>query len=451
VSTGCPHAALHRRDPHPDPYAVYARMRADHGPVIPVELEPGVHGWLVTDYSTLISWSRDTTVFTHDARLWRDFTEGRVHPDSPLLPMMAPRANALFVDGTEHQRYRRAITDSLGAVSTARLCRITGMYADRLIDEFCGRGGADVLNEYARMLPLLVMNDLFGFDEDQGLRFVTAMRNLWLGVDAEKSNADAERALSEVVSDKHRAPGDDLTSRLIQHRAGLSDEEVIMQLLLVVAAANEPTSNLINAAVRSALADPAVTGGDAVSLSDAALNDLVDQVLWEDPPITNYPAIYPRVDIPLGDGRVIEAGSPILLGFAAANHFFLQDNAEQMAESSNRAHVAWGAGPHRCPARDEATSIAIIATRTLLARLPGLRLAVPPEELRWHLTGLSWIPVELPVLFSPQSPLLPMPVEGTPWRPSDSPLETSERKQPTSGTSPLSSLSNFLVRLLRGS
>ncbi|MFD3687140.1 cytochrome P450 [Nocardiopsis sp. NPDC058631] len=430
---------------------MYARMRAEHGPVVPVELEPGVHGWLVTDYSTLISWSRDTTAFTHDARLWRDFAEGRVHPDSPLLPMMAPRPNALFVDGTEHQRYRRAITDSLGAVSADHLGRITARYADRLIDEFCERGHADALNEYARMLPLLVMNDLFGFDQDQGLRFVTAMRNLWLGVDAEKSNAEAERALSEVVSDKHRAPGDDVTSRLIRHRAGLSDEEVIMQLLLVVAAANEPTSNLINAAVRAVLADPAVTGGNAVSLSDAALGELVDRVLWEDPPITNYPAIYPRVDIPLGGGRVIEAGSPILLGFAAANHFFLQENAEQMAETSNRAHVAWGAGPHRCPARDEATAIATIATRTLLTRLPGLRLAVPTEDLRWHLTGLSWIPVELPVLFSPQPPMTRTPVEGTPWSPSQSPPETSARKQPTSGNSPLSSLSNFLVRLLRGS
>ncbi|GAA0993396.1 cytochrome P450 [Nocardiopsis tropica] len=451
MSSGCPHAALYRSEPHPDPYAVYADMRAEHGPVVPVELEPGVRGWLVTDYSTLISWSRDTTAFTHDPRLWRDFTEGRVHPASPLLPMMAPRSNALFVDGTEHQRYRGAITDSLGAVGAEHLGRITGRYADRLIDGFCGRGRADVLNEYARVLPLLVMNDLVGFDGDQGLRFATAMRDLWTGVDTEESNAEAERVLSEAVSDKHRAPGDDLTSRLIRHRAGLSDEEVVMQLLLVVAAANEPTANLIGAAVRAVLADPAVRGDDAVSLSDAALGDLVDRVLWADPPITNYPAVYPRVDIPVGGGRVIEAGTPILLGFAAANHFFLRENAERMEETPNRAHLAWGAGPHRCPARDEATSIAIIATRTLLTRLPGLRAAVPAEDLRWRLTGLAWTPVELPVLFTPQQPPAPAPVEGTPWSPSHSPPETSAHKRPTSGRSALSSLSGFLERLLRGS
>nr|WP_026123032.1 cytochrome P450 [Nocardiopsis halotolerans] len=428
---------------------MYARMRADHGPVVPVELEPGVHGWLVTDYATLISWSRDTTTFTHDARLWRDFTEGRVNPDSPLLPMMAPRTNALFVDGAEHQRYRRALTDGLGAVEPDHLRRITTRYADRLIDEFCERGRADALNEYARMLPLLVMNDLFGFNEDQGLRFVNAMRNLWLGVDAEKSNAEAERALSEVVTARHRDPGDDLTTRLIQHRAALSDEEVIMQLLLITAAANEPTANLIDAALRAVLDGSA--GFGTASPSDASLNELVDRVLWHDPPITNYPVIYPRVDVPLDGGRVIEAGSPILLGFAAANHFFVRENAEQMEETVNRAHVAWGAGPHRCPAIDEATNIAIIAVRVLLNRLPGLRMAVPRDQLRWHLTGLSWIPVQLPVEFDPQVPPPPDPVEGTPWSPSDSPQETSEPRQPTSVGSGLSSLSNFLVRLLRGS
>ncbi len=449
MTSGCPRAKLYHHEARPDPYAVYERMRAEHGPVVPVELEPGVHGWLVTDYTTLISWSRDTTTFGHDARLWKDFHEGRVSADAAVLPMMAPRPNALFVDGTEHQRYRRAITDSLGAIGSDRWVEVTARYANGLIDQFCERGRADALNEYARMLPLLVINELFGFDRDQGVRFVEAMRNLWLGVDTERSNAQAERALSEVVTAKHRYPGDDVTTRLIRHRAALTDEEVIMQLLLVVAAANEPTANLINAGVREVLADPNAPTDRAPS--PTMLADIVDRVLWRDPPITNYPVIYPRVDVPLDGGRTIEAGSPILLGFAAANRFYVEENAERMEESRNRAHVAWGAGPHRCPAREEATTITMVALRTLLDRLPGLRVEVPPEDLRWQLSALSWIPVTLPVRFTPQIPPPPTPVEGTPWNASDSRPETSARRAPTSGRSPLSSLSSFLVRLTRGS
>ncbi len=446
MSPGCPRAALHHSEPHPDPYAVYARMRADHGPVVPVELEPGVHGWLVTDYATLISWSRDTTAFSHDSRLWRDFTEGRVSPDSALLPMLAPRTSALYVDGVEHQRYRRAITDGLGSVDTEHLRRITSRYADRLIDEFCARGRAELLDEYARMLSLLVMNDLFGFDEGQGTRFVTAMRNLWLGVDAERSNAEAERVLSEVVTARHREPGDDLTTRLIQHRAALSDEEVIMQLLLVTAAANEPTANLIDAVLRAVLTG--TSGPGTAPPSDASLAEVLDRVLWRDPPITNFPVLYPRLDVPLDGGRVIEAGSPVLMAFAAANHFFARENAERMEETANRAHVAWGAGPHRCPAIDEATTVASVAVRVLLHRLPGLRLAVPPEQLRWRLSALSWSPVRLPVEFAPQAPLPHGPEEAAPL-PADPPAGAPGSGQQAFGG--LSSLSNFLVRLLRRS
>ncbi|WP_150255179.1 cytochrome P450 family protein [Nocardiopsis deserti] len=423
---------------------MYARMRADHGPVVPVELEPGVHGWLVTDYATLISWSRDTTAFSHDPRLWRDLAEGRVSPDSALLPMLAPRTSALYVDGSEHQRYRRVITDGLGSVDTEHLRRITSRYADRLIDEFCARGRAELLDEYARMLPLLVMNDLFGFDEDQGTRFATAMRNLWLGVDAEGSDAEAERVLSEVVAARHREPGDDLVTRFIQHRAVLSDEEVIMQLRLVTATANEPVAYLVDAVLRVFLTDP--SGPGAAPPSDASLAEVLDRVLWRDPPITNFPALYPRVDVPLDGGRVIEAGSPVLMAFAAANHFFARENAERMEETANRAHVAWGAGPHRCPAIDEATTVASVAVRVLLHRLPGLRLAVPPERLRWRLSALSWSPMRLPVEFAPQAPLTHGPEEAAPL-PADPPAGAPGSGQQASGG--LSSLSDFLVRLLR--
>ena len=328
------------------------------------------------------------------------------------------------------------------------MAKVTELYAHRLIDEFCGHGRADVLNDYARILPLLVMNELFGFERDQGVRFVAAMRNLWLGVDAERSAAEAELALSEVVTAKHREPGDDLTTRLVQHRSALSDEEVIMQLMLLVTAL-EPTSDLINSTLRAVLADPNTKGDGAPS--GTVLAETVDRVLWQDPPITNYPAIYPRVDIPLGGGRTIEAGSPILLGFAAANRFFLQENEEQMAETNNRAHVAWGAGPHRCPARDEATTITIVALRTLLDRLPGLRPAVAPQDLRWRVSALSSALIELPVEFTPRPPVAPGAGEAAQQTGSGPSPATSAPRQAGSAKSPLSSLSDFLMRLMRRS
>ncbi|MFV2195135.1 cytochrome P450 [Nocardiopsis sp. LOL_012] len=404
--TSCPYATFQQPEPHPDPFALYARLREEHGPVIPVELEPGVRGWILTDYELIISWSRDTATFKHDSRNWKDFTEGRVDPASRLTAMMAPRPSALFTDGAEHQRYRGAIVDSLSGIREEDLCTITRRYADGLIDRFCERGEADLLADYARILPILVLNGLFGFDEDQGLRFASSMRNVWAGVDVKRSLAETQRALSEVVAARHREPADDVTSRLIAHPSALTDEEVVMQVRIIVTASVQTTADLIASACRLALSSPESFVGR--TFSDAALGELVDRVLWESPPITNYPALYPRRDVPLGGGRTIEAGTPVLLGFAAANHFYRRENAERLDGVPNRAHLAWGVGPHRCPARGEAIAMASVALRTLLDRLPELRLAVPPEQLRWVIKNMACTPVSLPVRFTPQAPLAPL-------------------------------------------
>lgn len=449
MSTGCPYAALYQEEPHPDPYAVYAQMRAEHGPIIPVEIEPGIRGWVVTDYKTLLDWCRDNATFGHDARLWKDYREGRIGDAASVLPMMAPRPSAVHRDGAEHQRYRRAITDSLGAVSDPQLVSVIRQIADHLIDTFCERGEADVLNEYARILPLLVVSELLGLDEERGLRFARANRRVWLGEgDAVRADVEAEQALVETVADKHKRPGDDVTTRLIHHSSALSDEEVIAQMFLLVAVANEPTASFTNSILRAALTDPSGTTERFLSGSD--LDDLVDRMLWQDPPVTNYPVMYPRVDVPLDNGRTIEAGSPILLAWAATNRFFFfdEENTEKIADSENRAHVSWGVGDHRCPSPDMARTIVTVAVRTLLSRLPELRLAVPASDLRWNLSGLVWVPISLPVKFAPQSPMSPATeAEGEgELSPSSPEVSHPERSRPL-----LSSLSSFLGKLLRGS
>ncbi|WP_028646737.1 hypothetical protein [Nocardiopsis sp. CNT312] len=445
--TSCPFGTFQQSEPHPDPYAVYAGLRDEYGAVIPIELEPGVRAWILTDYELIISWSRDTVTFTHDPRTWEDFREGRIAPDSRLAVLMAPRPSALFTDGAEHQRYRGAIADALDAVQEGDVRAATRRYADGLIDTFCERGSADLYFEYARLLPLLVVNELFGLTEDQGLRFGQAINDLWTGGDLTRSVEESDRALSEAIAAKRVEPGDDLISRLLQHRSALTDEEVILQLRVVITIALHTTTDLIFSSTRLLLSDsPSHTGR---ALSDAVLGELLDRVLWEAPPITNYPALYPRTEVPLGGGRTIEAGTPILLGFAAANHFYRLENAALLEEAPSRAHLAWGVGPHRCPARDQALVIATVAVRTVLDRLPDLALASRPEDLRWLMTHVFCLPTGLAVRFTAREPAV---------RPDREPDASSSDAPSTVGDGsvllkrlPSGPLARFLGRLLRRS
>ncbi|MFI1202445.1 cytochrome P450 (plasmid) [Streptomyces sp. BHT-5-2] len=401
---GCPaHAdgmrtSLHGPEFAAAPHAVYERLR-QYGPSAPVELAPGVEAELVTDYATALQVLQNPDVFARDSRRWRALNEGRVPLDSPVLPMMMYRPNALFSDGAEHMRLRQSVTASLARVDTHRVGRHVGRVATYLVGQFSSRGRADLVADYAQLLPLLVFNDLFGCPEEIGDRLVFGISGIFDGVEAEKANEVLTEALMELVSLKRRSPGDDVTSWLTQHPSGLSDEEMIHQLVTLIAAGTEPTQNIITSALLLLLSDERYAGdhNSAGLLVDDAIND----VLWNSAPIANYGVHYPVRDVEIG-GAKLAAGDPVVISFAAANTDPALSTGRQML--SKRAHLAWGAGPHACPAKDPATLVANLAIEKLLNSLPDIELALPAESLTWRPGPFHRALEVLPARFTPVQP-----------------------------------------------
>lgn len=374
------------------PHQVYDRLRA-HGPAGPVELAPGIDATLVVGHETALRVLQNTTLFARDSRRWKALTEGHIPLDHPVLPMMAYRPNCLFTDGAVHLRLRKAVTDSLARLNITRIRRDVEPIADYLIDQFCERGRADLLNDYAKLLPLLLFNKLFGCPADIGDTLTSAMSAIFDGKDALRANEELTACLMELIALKRRRPGDDVTSWLIQHPAGLTDEELKDQLVMLMGAGVEPERNLIGNALLLLLS-PDTSGRDSGLLVEEA----IDHVLWNQAPIANYATHYPVQDVDLG-GVVAEAGTPVVISFAAANTD--PALAEARRRNSRGAHLAWGAGPHACPAKDPAQVIAVTAIEKILNALPDLTLAVHEKELEWRPGPFHRALVALPVAFSP--------------------------------------------------
>ncbi|WP_369395016.1 cytochrome P450 [Streptomyces sp. CG1] len=375
-----------------DPHQVYDRLRA-HGPAGPVELAPGIDATLVVGHETALRVLQNSTLFARDARRWKALNEGQIGLDHPVLPMMAYRPNCLFTDGAVHLRLRKAVTDSLARLNITRIRRDVEPLADYLIDQFSERGRADLLNDYAKLLPLLLFNKLFGCPADIGDTLTTSMSAIFDGKDALRANEELTSCLMELIALKRRRPGDDMTSWLIQHPAGLTDEELKDQLVMLMGAGVEPERNLIGNALLLLLS-PDTSGRD----SGLLIEEAIDHVLWNQTPIANYATHYPVQDVDLG-GVVAEAGTPVVIGFAAANSD--PALAEARRKHSKGAHLAWGAGPHACPAKDPAQVIAVTAIEKLLNALPDLTLAVPEKDLEWRPGPFHRALVALPVAFSP--------------------------------------------------
>ncbi|WP_069813933.1 cytochrome P450 [Streptomyces sp. TP-A0874] len=398
AATGCP-----------DPQAVYRRLREEWGNVARVELEPGVPAWLVMGYQELLTITRQEQLFSRDARNWRDLAEGVVSPDSGLLPMMAWRANVIGADGTEHRRLRLPLVDGVRQIDQRQVRRLVQAQCAELIAGFTDRGRADLVTEYAQVVPLLAIGALFGLNTSEGHELLAALRALFGSADdSQAGNRQFEEILAAVLEERRATPSSDLTSAFLAHPDLRDDAEILQSMVVMISAGNETTTTWIAHTLRLMLTDQRFAGrlhGGRLGVDDA-----LDEVLWRDPPMANMPARYALRDTELG-GRRIRRGDVLILGLAAANDDPRIHRGDSFAEEvGNRAHLAFSAGPHVCPAQLPARLITRTAVETALRLLSDLRLTIPAEDVAWLPSPWTRCPASLPVTFSARlrpAPLAP--------------------------------------------
>lgn len=388
---------LYGEDFAADPQAVYTRLR-EYGQVAPVEIAPGVSAYLVVGYRAALDLLHDVETWSKDPRAWQE----TVPKDCPVLPMMMWRPSPLSNDGAAHARYRRVISDAFSMVEPHRLRAETARAADQLIRRFAAEGAADLVGQYARHLPLILFNQLFGVpgeDQDRLVKPFARIMEARSPEEATQAGIDCQNYVTELVTLKQRSRAADLTSWYIDHPAELSTEEVIHNVILTLAAGNEPTSNLISNALSRMLSDNRYYS----SLAGGALTamDAVQDVLRNEPPMANYGAHFPRRAVHF-HGTWIQANQLVLVSYAAANT--TPDGLPPGPRSDGGAHLAWSAGPHACPVKSHALLIATTAIEQLTSHLCDLELTTPRSQLVWRPGPFHTALAQLPVRFSPIDP-----------------------------------------------
>ncbi|WP_446041472.1 cytochrome P450 [Streptomyces sp. SID1121] len=385
-----------------DPMGLYEKLRAEHGTVAPVLLQGDVPAWLVLGHSENLHMTRTPSQFSRDARRWRALHDGSVAPDHPLAPVFTWQPICVFADGADHERLRGAVTDSLARIDHRGVRRYINRYSNRLVNDFCQDGRADLVSRFAEHLPMMVMAQIIGMPEEYNDRLVEAARDMIKGTEtAIESNAYVMATLNRLVARRRIAPEEDFATWLTEHPAGLTDDEVGQHLRLVLIAAYETTANLIANVLRMVLTDPrfrAQLSGGHMTLPEA-----VEQTLWDEPPFTTIFGRWAVGDTELG-GQRIKAGDALVVGIAAANVDPVVRPDLNASMQGNRSHLAFSGGPHECPGQDIGRAIADTGIDALLLRLPDIQLAVEEHELRWTAALMSRQLQELPVTFAPRPP-----------------------------------------------
>ncbi|MFF5565846.1 cytochrome P450 [Streptomyces sp. NPDC012623] len=391
-----------------DPYPAYAWLR-EHAPVRRTELPSGVEAWLVTRYG-------DARQALADARLSKNSAHhaGPAHakgktgiPGERKAELMT---HLLNIDPPDHTRLRRlvskAFTPRRVAVFAPRVQELT----DRLIDGFAARGEADLIHDFAFPLPIYAICDLLGVpseDQDDFRDWAGMMIRHGGGPrgGVARSVKRMRGYLAELIHRKRANPGDDLISDLIRasdHGEHLTENEAAAMAFIILFAGFETTVNLIGNGMYTLMRNPGQRARLQESLAAGETGLLatgVEELLRYDGPVELATWRYATEPLTLG-GQRIEAGDPVLVVLAAADRDperFADPDVLDLARRDNQ-HLGYGHGIHYCLGAPLARVEGQTALATLLTRLPDVRLAEDPADLRWRggliMRGLRTLPVQ---------------------------------------------------------
>lgn len=352
-------------------------------------------GWLATGHAVVRAVLADRRFSNrNELRHWPVPLPGGPRPASATLAGMFSR-----MDPPEHTRYRRMLAGYFTARKMAALRGYVENVVAEHLDRIAERGSpADLVPEFALPVPSVVVCELLGVPYADRELFQRNTSVLFeLGATGPRSSlawAALFDYLGGLVRSRRADPGDDLISALTG--TDLSDHELAVVGVTLLVAGHETTANALSLGVFSLLCRPEWAAGLG---EPDSVDGVVEELLRHQTIVHIGPTRAALEDVEIA-GEVIRAGEVVTLSLPAANRDpaqFADPDAFDSTRQGN-AHLAFGYGVHQCLGQHLARVELRVAFPALFNRFRGLRLAVPPEQVRTRadmgIYGLHGLPVK---------------------------------------------------------
>ncbi|MBQ1045281.1 MULTISPECIES: cytochrome P450 [unclassified Micromonospora] len=395
-----------------DPYPTYELLRA-HGPVV----QAGPVFFVVTGYAEADAMLRDARFGVLDDALRDQFMPG--WRESPAI--LSISRSMLRTNPPDHSRMRRLAAGAFTPRRIAAMRDVVRAQADELIDAMLAADEpVDFMAAFAYPLPVGVICALLGVPAADRPLFrrwaadLTGVLEPEITADelavADRGAAELRAYFTELVAARRRAPADDLTTALVQAHDGgdrLSGDELLANLIVLLVAGFETTTNLLGNGLVALLEHPRAAA--ALREQPDLAPGYVDELLRYDSPVqltsrmSTAPSRYGDVDLPP------ESWVIVMLGAANRDPRRYPDPARFDPWRPQVHPLSFGAGPHYCLGAALARLEAQVAFPLLLRRLPQMAVAGRPERrVRLTLRGHATLPVRVGREASPVT------VPGTP-------------------------------------
>jgi cytochrome P450 len=371
-----------------DPAAAIARLRAA-GPVVEVRFPIVGKVWATTTQALADQVLKDTASFTIRKE------NGDVAGLQWWMPgIVRTLANSMLsMDDPDHKRLRDIVEEAFRRRAVLGMEPHIEAIADELADQLFAEGSpADLVEHYARKLPLSVICELLGlpladrpkFTEWASgfTRFTGALGFLGMMPKIFAMRRYVERHLQTV----RQQGGEGLIAEILRvERDGgqISPNEIVSMVFLLLFAGHETTTHLISGSVFELLKNPALRDWlkEDWSRTDLAVEEFLRFIT----PVQFTKPRFVRRDIDL-DGVVLRKGDRVMAMLAAANMDPAANPHPERLELQRKPnrHIAFGTGIHFCLGHQLARIEGRCALKSLFRRWPELALAVDPADITWR-------------------------------------------------------------------
>ncbi|NEA44944.1 cytochrome P450 [Streptomyces sp. SID10815] len=375
-------------NPRPYPFKVtdelYVEPRFEElresEPLCPVRLPHGEPAWLVTRYEDVKTVLGDSR-FSRARAVREDEPRTRYHRGLP--------GNILEFDPPEHTRLRRVVAKAFTVRRVQELRVRAQAIADGLVDAMIAQGPpADLVAGFALPLPVTVICELLGVPLEDRTRFrvwsdALLSTTRFTPEEVERCADELSAYMAALIAERRKEPKDDLLGVMVAARDEedrLTEDELVAMGVSVLVAGHETTASQIPNFVHTLLDHPDQLARLRAEpdLVPRAVEELMRFVPLGDAGIARYAL----EDVELSGG-VVRAGEPVVASNVSANRDRTVYTCPEALDLTRQeaTHVGFGHGPHHCLGAQLARMELQVTLRTLLTRLPDLRLAGTGDDL----------------------------------------------------------------------
>ncbi|KEK22810.1 cytochrome P450 [Bacillus gaemokensis] len=355
-----------------NPYCWYQNMRENH----PVYYDAEQDVWNVFLYD-------DVNRVLSDYRLFSSRRDRRQFS----IPPLETRVNLNSSDPPEHRNVRSIVSKAFTPRSLQKWKPRIQEIANELVKDMSNYNEIDIVEQFAAPLPVTVISDLLGVPTTDRKKIKMWSDILFMPYSQEKfTDLDQQKAVAlhefktyllPIVQEKRYHLENDIISDLIRAEyedERLSDEEIVVFSLGLLAAGNETTTNLVINSFYCFLVDAPGTYKE-LKRNPEFIPKAIEEVLRYRFPVTLARTITEDTTI---FGPKMKKGQMIVTWVSAANldeNKFSQASLFNLHRSENEKHLTFGKGPHFCLGAPLARLEAEIALKTFIQQYDDIELS----------------------------------------------------------------------------